>query len=621
MRLRSQVLGRLVAATGALIVGVSLAAAQDRPNILWISSEDNGPHIGAYGDRDASTPTLDALARRGARFTRAWAAAPVCAPSRTAIITAVLPQTTGGMHMRSEVPLPPDVQMFPALLREAGYYTSNNVKEDYNHPTPPGVWDDSSATAHWRKRQEGQPFFAVFNLVTTHESQIRKRPHAPVHDPARVRVPPYHPDTPEVRQDWAQYHDKMTEMDGEVAQRLRELEADGLAASTVVVYWGDHGVGLPRGKRWLYPAGLDVPLIVYVPERFKAMAPDGYTAGGALTQLVSLLDLGPSTLSLAGVRPPSSMQGRAFMGAHRAPPRGWLPAGRDRMDERVDMSRAIRDDRFLYVRNFRPDRPQGQYLAYMFETPTTQVWKARHDAGQLTAIQDAFWRPKAPEELYDLASDPDAVHNLATRSAHAATLARLRRVLQSHMRDSRDLGLLPEAEMHRRRGDRSPWALAHDDAAFPVGKVLEAAERASSLRVEALPALRTGLRDPDAAVRAWSALGVGWRGAAAVRASSADLARLLSDGSAATRVAAAEAVVRHGDAPQRRQGLEVIAATADYRRDGHQAAMLALDTVLALGDLAGPVVPAVLNVPEPGAGVPAREREYIGRLKAQIKRQ
>jgi arylsulfatase A-like enzyme len=253
MRLRSQILGRLVAAAGALIVGVSLAAAQGRPNILWISSEDNGPHIGAYGDRDASTPTLDALARRGARFTRAWAAAPVCAPSRTAIITAVLPQTTGGMHMRSEVPLPPDVQMFPVLLRAAGYYTSNNVKEDYNHPTPPGVWDDSSATAHWRKRREGQPFFAVFNLVTTHESQIRKRPHTPVHDPAQVRVPPYHPDTPEVRQDWAQYHDKMTEMDGEVAQRLRELDADGLAASTVVVYWGDHGIGLPRGKRWLYP--------------------------------------------------------------------------------------------------------------------------------------------------------------------------------------------------------------------------------------------------------------------------------------------------------------------------------------------------------------------------------
>lgn len=615
---RSPLVGRLAAAAGALLVCAGLAAAQDRPNILWISSEDNGPHIGAYGDPDARTPTLDALARRGARFTRAWAAAPVCAPSRTAIITAVLPQTTGGMHMRSEVPLPPDVPMFPALLRQAGYYTSNNVKEDYNHPTPPGVWDESSSSAHWRKRRDGQPFFSVFNLVTTHESQIRKRPHTAVHDPARVRVPPYHPDTPEVRQDWAQYHDKMTEMDGEVARRLAELDADGLAESTVVVYWGDHGVGLPRGKRWLYPAGLDVPLIVYVPERFKALAPEGYAPGAALTRLVSLLDLGPSTLSLAGIRPPASMQGRAFMGAFAAPPRSWLAAGRDRMDERVDMSRAIRDDRYLYVRNFRPDRPQGQYLAYMFETPTTQVWKARHDAGQLTAIQDAFWRPKAPEELYDLPNDPDAVHNLAADPAHAATLSRLRGVLHAHMRDTRDLGLLWEVEMHRRRGDRTPWALAHDDAAFPVGRVLDAAEQASSLRPEVLPALRAGLRDPDAAIRAWSALGLGWRGAEAVRGSRRDLVNLLSDEAAAPRMAAAEALVRHGGADERRQGLAAIAAAADHRRDGHQAAMLALDTVIALGELAGPIVPVMLNVPEPTAGVPAREREYIGRLKAQI---
>ena len=239
--------------------------------------------------------------------------------------------------------------------------------------------------------------------MTTHESQIRKRPHTPVHDPASVRVPPYHPDTPEVRQDWAQYYDKLSEMDAEVAARLQELEQDGLAASTIVVYWGDHGVGLPRGKRWLYPAGLDVPLIVYVPERFRALAPDGYGPGVASDRLVSLLDLAPTMLSVAGIRPPAWMQGRAFMGPHAGPPRDWLAAGRDRMDERVDMSRAIRDGRHLYIRNFHPERAQGEYLAYMFETPTTQVWKARHDAGRLDAVQDAFWREKSPEELYDLA--------------------------------------------------------------------------------------------------------------------------------------------------------------------------------------------------------------------------
>jgi arylsulfatase A-like enzyme len=192
-----------------MIAAASQAGAQGRPNILWLSSEDNGPQLGAYGDRYSSTPALDALAARGVRFTRVWAAAPVCAPSRTAIITGVLPQTTGAMHMRSEVPLGAPVRMFPSLLREAGYYTTNNVKEDYNHPTPAGVWDESSDTAHWRARRAGQPFFAVFNSVVTHESQIRKRPHPAVHDPALVRVPPFHPDTPEVRRDWAQYYDKL----------------------------------------------------------------------------------------------------------------------------------------------------------------------------------------------------------------------------------------------------------------------------------------------------------------------------------------------------------------------------------------------------------------------------
>ncbi|HTV01102.1 MAG TPA: sulfatase-like hydrolase/transferase [Luteitalea sp.] len=609
----------LVVAVLLPLAGALPAQAQTRPNILWISSEDNGPHLGAYGDPDARTPTLDALAKRGARFTRAWAAAPVCAPSRTAIITGLLPQTTGGMHMRSGVAIPPAVEMFPALLRRAGYYTSNNVKEDYNHPTAPDVWDESSAAAHWRRRRAGQPFFAVFNLVTTHESQIRKRPHAQVHDPARVSVPPYHPDTPEVRQDWAQYHDKMTEMDAEVAARLRELDADGLADSTIIVYWGDHGVGLPRGKRWLYPAGLDVPLIVYVPERLRALAPQGYAPGAALSQMVSLLDLGPSMLSAAGIRPPATMQGRAFMGTQRAAPRRWLHAGRDRMDERVDLSRAIRDERFLYIRNFRPDRPQGQYLAYMFETPTTQVWKARHDAGTLNAVQEAFWRPKAPEELYDLEADPHAIRNLADDATHRTTRNRLATALRTHLIDTHDLGLLPEAEMHRRRGSRTAYELGQDSTAYPIEAVLTAAAHASSMRADALPALRTGLTDRDAAVRAWSALGIGWRGDAAVRDTVADLRRLLSDDAAVARIFAAEALVRHGVEADRQLGLRALALACDPTNGGHQAAMLALDAVADLGPLATSILPTVTNVPDPTGDIPARESDYVARLRLQLR--
>lgn len=606
----------------AVLALASLAAAQARPNILWISSEDNGPQLGAYGDRYSTTPALDALAARGMRFTRAWAAAPVCAPSRTAIITGLAPQTTGGMHMRSEVPLGAPVRMFPALLRDAGYYTTNNVKQDYNHPTPEDVWDESSSTAHWRTRRANQPFFAVFNIVTTHESQIRKRPHAAVHDPAAVRVPPYHPDTPEVRQDWAQYYDKLTEMDAEVAARLKELEADGLAESTIVVYWGDHGVGLPRGKRWLYPAGLDVPVIVHVPDRFRSLAPAGYAPGSASDRLVSLLDLGPTMLSLAGVAPPAWMQGRAFMGATTTTPREWLAAGRDRMDERVDMSRAITDGRYLYIRNFHPERAQGEFLAYMFETPTTQVWKARHDAGRLTEAQDAFWLDKAPEELYDLAADPDAVRNLAMQPAQASALARCRVALRDHLLRTRDLGLLPEADMHRRRGQRSPYAFGMDTMAFPLERILEAADVATRRQSSETARLLASLGDADPAVRYWSALGLRLRGAEAVRRATRPLTELLSDREPAPRVAAADALVRHGDEQARRAGLATLLATADCRRDGNHAAMLALDVIVGLGVLADPIRTSAMAVPEPSAGsdVPAREQDYVGRLKRALER-
>src|SRR3954462_3596700 len=225
----------------AAVPGFSVAAgAQDgpaRPNILWITSEDNGPSLGCYGDTYATTPILDALAARGVIYMHCWSNAPVCAPARTAIISGVYPSSTGSGHMRSAVP--PVMRMYPQILREAGYYCTNNSKEDYNLEKPGKVWDESSARAHWKNRRPGQAFFAVFNHLVSHESQIRKRPHTPVHDPAKVRVPAYHPDTPEVRQDWAQYYDKLPEMDALAGGNLRELADAGLADDTIVFYYGD----------------------------------------------------------------------------------------------------------------------------------------------------------------------------------------------------------------------------------------------------------------------------------------------------------------------------------------------------------------------------------------------
>jgi len=227
----------------SMLVAVAAARQEDRPrpNILWITSEDNGTELGCYEDPYARTPHIDRLAARGLKYLNAWSNAPVCAPARTTIISGMYPPSTGSEHMRSLVKLPAGFRMFPQYLRDAGYYCTNNAKEDYNLKKPGQVWDESSRQAHWRNRQPGQPFFAVFNITTSHESQLRKRPHRLVHDPSQAPVPTYHPDTPEVRHDWAQYYDKLTEMDTEVGERLDELEVAGLADHTIIFYYGDHG--------------------------------------------------------------------------------------------------------------------------------------------------------------------------------------------------------------------------------------------------------------------------------------------------------------------------------------------------------------------------------------------
>ena len=215
--------------------------------------------MGAYGDDYADTPNLDALAAKGMIYTRAWSTAPVCAPARTTLISGVYPPSTGSQHMRSMTRLPASMKMYPQYLRDVGYYATNNSKEDYNLEKPGQVWDESSREAHWRKRKKGQPFFAIFNFTQSHESQLRTRPHEQVHDPAGVRVPAYHPDEPEVRQDWAQYYDKITVVDGLAAEVLAELAQDKLDEDTIVFYYADHGSGMPRNKRWTYNSGLHVP--------------------------------------------------------------------------------------------------------------------------------------------------------------------------------------------------------------------------------------------------------------------------------------------------------------------------------------------------------------------------
>lgn len=595
----------------------SHASAADRPNILWLTSEDNGPHLGAYGDEYATTPNLDSLAARGSIYLACWSNAPVCAPARTTIISGMYPPSTGAEHMRSQVRLPDAFKTYPTLLREAGYYCTNNSKTDYNLELGK-IWNESSGKAHWKNCPADAPFFAVFNVTTTHESQIRMRPHEAVHDPADVRVPAYHPDTPEIRRDWAQYYDKITEMDAEMGRRLAELEEAGLADDTIVFYYGDHGPGLPRNKRSPLDSGLRVPLIVHVPEKFRDLAPADWQAGGKRKELVAFIDLAPTVLSLAGAEIPRYMQGRAFLGKEIAPPSDYLFGFRGRMDERYDLARSLRDDRYVYVRNFMPHLPWGQHNEYMFITPTTQAWFHLHEAGKLTPEQDLFWQPKQTEELYDLHADPDEIRNLAGSPAHREILERMRSALFDKQLAMRDVGLLPEQEMLDRSKGSTPYEMGHDATKYPLERILPVADLASQRDPKQIPALREALNDKDSGVRYWGTMGLLMLGAPAVAETEDALVERLRDDSVSVRVPAAEALVRFGSESGRQAGLVVLRDVAAEGATAYYATVAALDAIDRLGPLAAPILPDVLTN-DPPENPPPRSGEYIDRLLTKLR--
>jgi N-sulfoglucosamine sulfohydrolase len=457
----------------AIVRGVGRAQENQRPNILWLSAEDLSPDLGCYGDSYAITPNLDRLASRSVRYTNAFAVAGVCAPSRSGIVTGMYPSSIGTHHMRSKGVPPAYVKCFTEYLRAAGYYCTNNAKTDYNFDCPVTAWDENGRHAHWRNRPSGAPFFSVFNFGVTHEAQIRAEPAAMArnlaqvkseqrHDPNKAELPPYYPDTPVVRRDWANYHDLITAMDVHVGEMLRALDADGLADNTMVFFWGDHGRGLPRAKRWIYDSGIHVPLIV--------RRPGGQDAGAVNEELVSLIDLGPTALSIAGVTVPEWMQGQAFLGERRKAPRRYIFASRDRMGDKYDMIRCVRDAQFKYIRNYQAEKPYAQHIDYMDEMPTMKEWRRLHAEGKLHGPQSLFVQPTKPrEELYNVTRDPQEIDNLAGKPEYERTLAEMRQVHLEWMKQTRDLGLIPEAELQARWRLGGIWQQTAAPAMTPNG--------------------------------------------------------------------------------------------------------------------------------------------------------
>ncbi|MEM7235625.1 MAG: sulfatase-like hydrolase/transferase, partial [Planctomycetota bacterium] len=528
------------------------AFAVDRPNVLWITVEDMSPTMGCYGDSYAKTPNLDALAKESVLYEKAFATAPVCSPSRSCLINGVYAQSQGTHNMRSAFPIPKEFSGFPGLLRKAGYYTSNNVKTDYNSGNFQEIidnsWDESKNGAFWRQRSEGKPFFSVINIMTTHQSrtmvwpyerfvkeiQVQLKPEH-INAPETVPLPAYYPDTPAVRRTVARFYDCVRVMDQQVGRILGLLKADGLEENTIVFFYSDHGSGMPRHKRAILDSGMRVPLLIRTPQRYRdalrAQAP-----GSRVSRLVSFVDFAPTVLDICGISIPKFVQGRSFLGPNNSDERRYVYGHRDRVDEVYDMVRSVRDARYLYVRNYMPHFSYHQASAW----PDQGEIRAEFDSSHLsTAAQLQYAGERRPaEELYDCDADPTNLKNLVDSREHRAVLERLRSALRSQTLKIRDLGFLPESTASAIAKEQTLWSYARSRESYPSREVLDTAELVGRGTESAILEKFTA-KDPD--VRYWAAVGLNARESISSRAADVLLV-LLRDSTIAVRVEAAYAL-------------------------------------------------------------------------------
>jgi N-sulfoglucosamine sulfohydrolase len=604
-----------IASAALAVSSIAQGGEPTRPNILWLTAEDISPNLGCYGDNYAITPNLDRFAAEGVRYNQAFGITGVCAPNRSCLITGVYPSKLGSHGMRSTVTLPDAIKCFTEYLRSAGYYCCNNAKTDYNFAVPKTAWDESSRNAHYQNRKSGQPFFAVFNHEVTHEGQIRvpaaqfKRNTARLtpsqrHAPERAPVPPYHPDTPETRRDWAKYYDNITAMDYQFGDKLKELEDAGLAEDTIVFFFGDNGAGMPGCKKWVWDSGLRVPLIIRFPKKWQHLAPG--LPGTTSDRLVSFVDLAPTVLSLAGMELPRHFQGTAFLGKRAGSARQYVYAIRDRMAERYDCVRVVRNQRYQYNRNFMPHLTWSQFVSYTEAMPTMKAWRALAAEGKLSGPSARYFAATKPaEELYDTQTDPHQVSNLAADPRHRATLEQFRAECERWMLQSGDLGLVPEFEMHQAANSRPLYDLRSDS----LPELLRAAALANSMQETNLPQLIKLLDHTEASLRWWGALGLV---ALRVDARPAEVAiqKALADAAPEVRVAAAEVMSNLGN-----DAAALPVLTAALRHESAFVRLAALKLLDRFGPRARPVLSEIRAAGFRGGG---HVEGYVNRMVAYL---
>ncbi|MDL5510493.1 sulfatase-like hydrolase/transferase [Arenibacter sp. M-2] len=529
-----------------MMVCLSLVQAQERPNILWITSEDNSAFLGCYGDEFANTPNLDKLASEGFLYTHAYANAPVCAPARNTIISGIYANSGGHSNMRSNYPRGKHVKFHVEAMRELGYYCTNSVKTDYNTNVDKEVWDECSSDAHYKNAPEGKPWFAIFNTTITHESKIHEQlPLSELgHDPKKVPIAPYHPRTPDMERDWAQYYDRVQQMDAFVGERLKELEDSGMADNTIVVYYGDHGGVLARSKRYVYETGTRVPFIVRIPEKYKNFWP-AKEPNSRIDRLISFVDLYPTLLSLVGAQIPEQLQGEAFLGENISPDPKYAYMFRDRMDEWYDISRAVRSKKYRYIHNYMPHRMYALPIEYLFRAKSLQSWQTAYENGECNEIQSAFWNSKPVEELYDTENDPWEINNLANSPKYADILEEMRTANRKWIIKIKDTGFMPEDERTIEAKDQAIFDF-FQSGGVPIKEIIEAAELASLGKVENKQKMVEFLKSKESAIRYWGATGLlllGEKGKSEITA----LKKAVDDPSVSVAVVAAESLYKLGE--------------------------------------------------------------------------
>ena len=571
----------------AYLTGLSLLVqAAERPNILWLTSEDNNVNwIGCYGNPHVNSPNIDQLATEGFRYTHAFANAPVCAPSRSTWITGVHALSMGTHPMRSRYKIPHDlIKYYPDLLKTSGYYLGNAKKTDYNigGREDNECWDNSK-NVDWDKLKKNQPFFQVINSTQSHESNAFGDFQKTRHSPEDITLRKYHPDLPTMRLNYAKYHDAIQGMDQAIGDALKQLRAMGLADDTIVIYNSDHGGVLPRSKRFLFTGGIHCPLIIRIPEKYKDLWP-AEKPGMTVDRIVSFIDMPATWLRITDTKIPAIMHGQAFLGAESRSERAFHYAYRTRMDERNENARAICDKQFLYIRNYMPYAPWMQPLNYLWKMKATQAWVEYVESGKASKVEARFFEPKGwTEELYDIEQDPDNINNLIDNPEYAQVIKRMRENLRSWQKAVFDTGMLPESEMVKlaAQNNTTIYEVARDRSLYNLPQLLDAADLALEENETNLLALRRLLNSPDLGLRYWGIVGC------FLLDDTQSALKCLEDDSHEVRAMAGWLLLRSGD---KRMGLQCL---EHLLKENSYATLSVLNIIDWAGDDAKPLLPTI----------------------------